>query len=73
MTGVSMTFDVFVSGQGPAARRHGRTRVRPGPAGKDYSLLDQRGWRLGTIRAARVRPEVGRNAPTLLLDREGGR
>jgi hypothetical protein len=73
MTVASLTFEAFVSGQCPAVRGRGRARVRPVPEGKDYCLVDQRGKRLGTVRAARVRPELGRNAPTLLLDREGGR
>ena len=64
---------VFQSGKCPAVtgvRR--RARTQSAPAGKDYFLLDERGRRLGTIPAALVRPAVGRNAPTLLLNRDWG-
>ena len=71
MTAVSLVFDaVFVSGKCPAVpgvRR--RARTPSATAGKDYCLLDERGRRLGTIPAALVGPVVGRNAPTLLLNR----
>lgn len=74
MTAASLVFDaVFVSGKCPAVtgvRR--RARTLPAPAGKDYCLLDERGRRLGSIPAALVRPAVGRNAPTLLLNRDWG-
>ena len=74
MTAVSLAIDtVFVTGRCPAVpgvRR--RARTQPVPAGKDYVLLDERGRKLGTIPAALVRPVVGRNAPTLLLNRDRG-
>jgi hypothetical protein len=51
---------------------------RPAPAQaaralKDYCLVDEQRKRLGTITAARVKPVLGKNAPTLLLNREWGK
>jgi hypothetical protein len=74
MTAISPAMSaVFESGKCPAVtgvRR--RARTQSAPAGKDYCLRDERGMRLGTIPAALVRPAVGRDAPTLLLNRDWG-
>ena len=71
MTAGSLAFDAFVSGQCPAVgtRRDRRSRR----AGKDYCMYDEQGRLLGTVHAARKRPEVGKHAPTLMLDRAWGR
>ena len=50
-------------------RRPSRTAgvYAPRNVAKDYCLFDGLGERLGTIPAARVKPLLGNNAPTLLL------
>ena len=72
MTAGSLAFDAFASGRRSAADV-GRARRRPAVSGKDYCLYNEQGRLLGTVHAARKRPEVGRHAPTLMLDRAWGR
>ena len=69
MTAGSLAFEAYLSGQCPAvpgANRRGRRRAT---RGKDYGLYDEEGRLLGTVHGPSSRPELGRNAPTLLLDR----
>ncbi len=47
-----------------------RARAQVARALKDYCLLDEQAKRLGTITAARVKPVVGKDAPTIYLRRE---
>lgn len=69
MAAGSLTFDAFLSGQCPAVPVANRRGRRQAPRAKDYCLYDEEGGLLGTVHGPRNRPELGRNAPTLLLDR----
>ena len=69
MTAGSLVFDAFLSGQCPAVPGASRSRRSQAPRAKDYCLYDEEGGRLGTVHGPRNRPELGRHAPTLLLDR----
>ena len=69
MSAVSLTLDAFLSGQCPAVPGANRRRRRQAARAKDYCLYDEEGRLLGTVHGPRNRPELGRNAPTLLLDR----
>ena len=63
----------FQSGTCAAVPRvNRRARAQAARAFKDYCLSDKQGKRLGTITAARVKPVLGKRAPTLLLNREWG-
>jgi hypothetical protein len=37
------------------------------PSHGDFCLFDERGTQLGAVRAARTKPVLGENAPTLLI------
>ncbi len=69
MAACSLTFDAFLSGQCPAVPGTKRRGRRQAPGAKDYCVYDEEGGLLGTVHGPRNRPELGRNAPTLLLDR----
>ncbi len=74
MTETSLALkNAFQSGSCAAVPRlNRRARTQAARAPKDYCLLDEQGKRLGTITAARVKPVLGKRAPTLLLNREWG-
>ena len=69
MTAGSLVFDAFLSGQCPAVAGANRRGRRQAPRTKDHCLYDEDGELLGTVHGPRNRPELGRHAPTLLLDR----
>ena len=63
--------NAFHSGSCAAVPRvNQRARARAVRASKDYCLLNEQGKRLGTIAAARVKPVLGKDAPTIYLMRE---
>ena len=79
MTGISLPLDDLLHSGACAAhgRRQRRARTRSADqkahqirVTKDYCLFDEQGQRLGTIAAARARPVLGTNAPTIHLIRE---
>ncbi len=71
-TGLALQ-NAFQSGGCAAVPRvNRRARAQAARALKDYCLLDVQTKRLGTINAARVKPVLGKNAPTLLLGRRDG-
>ncbi len=71
-TGLALQ-NAFQSGACAAVPRvNRRARAQGARAFKDYCLFDRQGKRLGTITAARVKPVLGKNAPTLLLGRRDG-
>ena len=69
MTAGSLIFDAFLSGQCPAVPGASRSRRSQAPRAKDYCLYDEEGRLLGTVHGPCNRPELGRSAPTVLLDR----
>jgi hypothetical protein len=69
MTAGSLAFEAFLSGQCPAVPGANRRGRRQAPRVQDYCLYDEERGLLGTVHGPRNRPELGRNAPTLLLDR----
>ncbi|MCH7717027.1 MAG: hypothetical protein IH876_12915 [Gemmatimonadetes bacterium] len=69
-TGLALE-NAFQSGSCAAVPRiNRRARAQAARALKDYCLLDEQGKRLGTITAARVKPVLGKDAPTIYLMRE---
>ncbi len=69
-TGLALE-NAFQSGSCAAVPRiNRRARAQVARALKDYCLLDEQAKRLGTITAARVKPVVGKDAPTIYLRRE---
>ncbi len=69
-TGLALE-NAFQSGSCPAVpRMNRRARTQAARALKDYFLLDEQGKRLGTITTARVKPALGKDAPTIYLRRE---
>ena len=75
MTATDLALEnAFQSGSCAAVPRvNRRVRAQAARALKDYCLLDEQGKRPGTITAARVKRVLGKNAPTLLLNREWGK
>ena len=69
-TGLALE-NAFQSGSCAAVPRiKRRARAQAARALKDYCLLDEQAKRLGTITAARVKPVLGKDAPTIYLRRE---
>ena len=71
-TGLALE-NAFQSGSCAAVSRVNRwARAQAARAFKNYCLFDKQRKQLGTITAARVKPVLGKNAPTLLLGRRDG-
>ncbi len=69
-TGLALE-NAFQSGSCAAVPRiNRRARAQAARALKDYCLLDEQAKWLGTITAARVKPVLGKDAPTIYLRRE---
>ena len=69
MTAGSLAFELFSSGQCPAVPGVNRCGRHQASRLEDYCLYDEEGRLLGTVHGSSDGPELGRSAPTLLLDR----
>ncbi|NIM49871.1 MAG: hypothetical protein GTN62_02875 [Gemmatimonadales bacterium] len=72
MTVIGIPLEQALHSPGCPATWRGR-RAHSAQQGRDYCLVDDQGRRLGIVAGANREPVFGKNAPTILLNREWGR